>query len=260
MTGLPEPGGASVHRDNGLPASRWVLLADVDPAVGERLLVTLAALEVPALLEIPPAAGQPGGSGSSPSVLYVDADRQDDARSALARDFADSTRLRVPPRTPAAEVDTDAAWAEIVSGWDRSETGPVPPWPVSEELDQAGHGSDLTQRAPGAQTPGAQPPASGAAMPGPALGPRDHVPAEDPRDDHYVPPPPPPLPRLRRNTILALAALVLGIVLLFAPGLVGLYRADWVVVAGIVCVVGSVAALVYGMRDSGVDPDDGAVV
>jgi hypothetical protein len=41
-------------------------------------------------------------------------------------------------------------------------------------------------------------------------------------DEHYVPPEPPPLPRLRPVTILALILIVAGVLLLVAPGLIGL--------------------------------------
>jgi hypothetical protein len=41
-------------------------------------------------------------------------------------------------------------------------------------------------------------------------------------DEHYVPPEPPPLPRLRPMTVLALILVAAGVLLLVAPGLVGL--------------------------------------
>jgi hypothetical protein len=41
-------------------------------------------------------------------------------------------------------------------------------------------------------------------------------------DEHYVPPEPPPLPRLRPMTVLALLLVVVGVLLLVAPGLIGL--------------------------------------
>jgi len=41
-------------------------------------------------------------------------------------------------------------------------------------------------------------------------------------DEHYIPPEPPPLPRLRPMTIVALVLVVAGVVLLIAPGLIGL--------------------------------------
>jgi hypothetical protein len=41
-------------------------------------------------------------------------------------------------------------------------------------------------------------------------------------EEHYVPPEPPPLPKLRPLTIVALALIVIGVVLLIIPTLIGL--------------------------------------
>lgn len=41
-------------------------------------------------------------------------------------------------------------------------------------------------------------------------------------EEHYVPPEPPPLPRLRPITVLALILVVAGVLLLAAPGVIGL--------------------------------------
>lgn len=41
-------------------------------------------------------------------------------------------------------------------------------------------------------------------------------------EEHYVPPEPPPLPKLRPLTIVALALIVLGVVLLIIPTVIGL--------------------------------------
>ncbi|MFL6141203.1 MAG: hypothetical protein ACJ72N_04925 [Labedaea sp.] len=41
-------------------------------------------------------------------------------------------------------------------------------------------------------------------------------------EEHYVPPEPPPLPRLRPITVLALVLVVAGVLLLAAPGIIGL--------------------------------------
>jgi hypothetical protein len=80
-------------------------------------------------------------------------------------------------------------------------------------------------------------------------------------DEHFVPEPPPPLPRLRPGTRWALAAILLGVLLIvcrafwdYVPDAVGL---------GVLAVVGGFVALVAMMREdrpSDSDPDDGAVV
>lgn len=284
MTTGPDPGGASLRRDNGLRAERWSALAALDPAAGDDVLAALARRGVAALVESrrrsAPGVEGPGGApaGARHDLLWVDAGLRDEARALLAAEFAG--RVTVLPADPddldqpggapersgavgpgstgpggpshGSPLDEDAAWEQIVAGWDREEAGPVPPWPVNEDVPTAG---DPAPRSTVVR------PAQPAGTPRPPSGPRDHTPAHDPADDHYVPPPPPPLPRLRRNTVAALVALALGVVLLFAPRLIGLRGGDTVAITGIACIVGSVVALVHGMRDRGAGGgDDGAVV
>jgi hypothetical protein len=82
-------------------------------------------------------------------------------------------------------------------------------------------------------------------------------------DNHYVPPPPPPAPRLKPRTLGACAAIVLGVILLFAPSLLDVAPGAGTSFLGLLFAGGGAAALVYWMRDApGVDdgPDDGAVV
>ena len=79
----------------------------------------------------------------------------------------------------------------IVAGW-HSE-GEVPQWPT----------------APAPAAP---------AVPAPAPAP---APAAEDEDEHFVPPDPPPLPRLGPPAAVGLVLLVLGVVLVSAPGWVG---------------------------------------
>ena len=116
-------------------------------------------------------------------------------------------------------------------------------------------------------------PSSGADRPGPSpeasrQPPRqeDGLPAwADPQaedDDHFVPPPPPPVPRLRPRTLGAVLCAVLGVLVLFAPGALGLSATRGGGFLGLVLLAGGAGALVWWMRDSspGGGPDDGAVV
>ncbi len=94
-----------------------------------------------------------------------------------------------------------------------------------------------------------------------------HTEPEDDRerpepDDHYVPPEPPPFPVLRASTIVALAILALGVVLLVAPGLFGLHSSLGTPLS-LVALCAGVGLLILRMRntpppDSGWD--DGAQV
>jgi len=105
--------------------------------------------------------------------------------------------------------DVDAAFAEIVAGLEREGVGRTVP--------------DVDDDPPAEPKP-APAPAAPPAPPAPSW--RGHEGEWDwswgTDDEHYVPPDPPPLPRLRPLTIVALALIVVGVVLLIVPTLVGL--------------------------------------
>jgi hypothetical protein len=158
--------------------------------------------------------------------------------------------------TPGA--DSDAAWQAIVDSWGKESDTPVPPWPVSEDVDdtratiadEAATSRRLRRRTD------------------PDLDDEDGLPAwlepealED--DGHYVPPPPPPIPKVHRHTVGSLVALTVGLILVFAPNLFGQVQSVGLGVIGIALMLGGAGALVWHMRDappSDSGPDDGAVV
>lgn len=162
------------------------------------------------------------------------------------------------------EDDADAAWRRIVEGFDQEATSPVPPWPVSEDVDPP---------AP-RRLPGSRPERSGE----PGVAPRrrrrgddedalpDWVEPEALDDDgHYEPPPPPPVPRLAPKKLGAVAAIGLGLLLLFVPGVLDAFQLSRAGVSGfgLLLLLGGAAGLVYLMRDAppgDSGPDDGAVV
>ena len=204
-----------------------------------------------------------------------------------------------PPSAP-RPLDDDAVFAQIVAGFARDlpQDGERP-WPEAEDLPPEGRrrrGDDPSAPPPArGDLPGAPPRGSRALPPRPlppgplppralppralpprALPPRP-LPPEEPGptgptpaweppgldDGHYVPPPPPPVPRIRLRTLAALLSVLLGLVVLFAPHLVGLSTRDLAVgVLGLALLAGGAGALVWWMRDSASDsgPDDGAVV
>ena len=229
--------------------------------------------------------------------LWVDPARADLARGVVTSEVADLTALlaeddpgatahglvRPVPRTAAIRVlpppvlpgrpapvppavdpplpdhlDDDEVFRQIVAGFASTSSDPVPPWPVSEDLEP-----------PTARRTPAVPPAD------PPFPPRrrrrdveqglpDWVEPEALEDDgHYTPPPPPPVPRVRLRTVGSAALLMLGLVLLFVPRLVGLSDTNGVLLLGMACAAGGAALLVNGMRDApptDSGPDDGAVV
>jgi hypothetical protein len=78
-----------------------------------------------------------------------------------------------------------------------------------------------------------------------------------------VPPEPPPLPRLGLSSLLGLALLVVGVVLLAVPGLLG-GPVGLGIVPGLLAMTAGLGWLVFGLRrgrDEGpADTDDGAVL
>ncbi len=183
------------------------------------------------------------------------------------------------------DADLDAAFAEIVAGWDDDPSPPVPPWPAVEDVDPEptsmeqlrleGDRSAKDEPTPGSVPPSgplastAQEATTGPIGPlgplgpptGPASpGPRDWELAAQP-DEHYQPPEPPPLPRGDLAGQLAWAGLLLGpAFLLFAA----LFWRDvgqlWIAVAAAAFVGGFVALVVRLPATRGDDDDDGAVV
>ena len=161
---------------------------------------------------------------------------------------------------PAAE-DPDAAWLAIVEGFDREADHPVPPWPVTEDVDPPRRPSASRPERSGEPRRRRGDDAEGedAALPG-------WVEPEALDDEgHYEPPPPPPVPRLAPRKLAAVAGMLLGLALLLRPSLVGPFQLSpaGVFVVGLTLVLGGAATLVLLMRDApptDSGPDDGAVV
>ena len=164
---------------------------------------------------------------------------------------------------PAGDDDPDEAFRRIVEGFSRDADGPVPPWPVAEDVEPPSR-----RLLPGRSEKPAeeeQPPPrrrrtdrdEDDALPGWV------EPAAIEDEGHYVPPPPPPVPRLAPQKLAAAATLLAGLILMFAPGLLLQDRTAFVGMVGVLLTVGGAAAIVYLMRDAppdGSGPDDGAVV
>ncbi|MFI9818460.1 hypothetical protein [Saccharothrix variisporea] len=135
--------------------------------------------------------------------------------------------------------DVDATFAEIVAGLEREGVGRT--WPDATDSFE----DDDTEAEPAKPTrPEGQP----------AVATADDEDDDDP-DDHFVPPEPPPLPALRAGTIAALLIMLLGVVLLVAPGLFGLTSAIGTPLALIVLCSGA-GWLVLRIRN-GPPPDSG---
>jgi hypothetical protein len=157
--------------------------------------------------------------------------------------------------------DVDAAFAEIVAGLARD--GVTPDWPQHDEGNEPPAGHTPTATALSGRPPSSDVDSPRATGQQPSETEPDQQPAKSTRgpdrppseEDHFVPPEPPPLPRLRRGTVMGLALLVLGLLLLVAPGLLGLASRISTPLA-LVAITGGIGWLVLRIRQ-GPPPDSG---
>jgi hypothetical protein len=221
------------RRDNGLEAALWSPLGDVDPRVGEHLLDLLHAVGIAAYLE-PSSDVEPyTRTVSLPSPpsdrLFVDRSRRAEARTVVDQHVPAVDVPPAPGPEPAAarrELDEDAEWARIVSAF------------------EAEHGRSAAPDEPAELAP----------------PPPHELPVLDRPDEHFEPPPAPPIPAPAPASLYAVLLIVAGVLLIGAPGILGL-SADLGLVIGVAGIAGGVAMLVSRMRDrSDDDGDDGAVV
>lgn len=221
--------GGRGRRDNGLDATSWSPLRDVDPRVGEHLLDLLEAAGIAAYLTPSVDVGPYTREQSLPSPpsdrLFVDRSRQTEAR-VLVDQHADEHPRRAEPVPVRADLDEDAEWSRIVAAY------------------EAEHGS-----APVDEEPSDAPP------------PAPHeVSVLDLPEEHYEPPAPPPVPVPSPASLYAVLLVVAGLVLVGAPSLLRL-SSDVGLVLGVAAIAGGAAMLVSRMRErSDSDGDDGAVV
>ena len=128
------------RRGNGLLASNFVALADVDPRLGAHLLDLLRLAEVPAYLE--PAAPDRARGRSPRDRLYVAGSLREQALAVVAA-AADEAGGRVVPAASSedllAGIDTDAEFTALVAEWEGQppdETGPPPSDVVPESPEE----------------------------------------------------------------------------------------------------------------------------
>ncbi|MFC1416788.1 hypothetical protein [Streptacidiphilus cavernicola] len=171
-------------------------------------------------------------------------------------DAADGPAADAAEQPPGAT--DDELFARLVAGFDDPVEAADRSWPAAEDV------ADLApQTRPRPAEPLVRLPRIQAIPP---VDPRAWTPAEDPDEDHYVPPPPPPLPRTEAPTRLAIVALVGGMVLFlvsaigYLPELGGMGE-----LLGIAFFIGGVGTLFARMRtgdddDDHDDPQRGAVV
>ncbi|WP_409332646.1 DUF308 domain-containing protein [Trujillonella humicola] len=218
------------RRDNGLDATLWSPLRDVDPRVGEHLLDVLREAGIAAYLEPATDVGPYTRTVFLPSPpsdrLFVDRARVGEGRDLVEQHGDEHAPERTAPRAARGEVDEDAEWARIVSAY------------------EAENGRAVVDREPA----DAPPPAP------------HEIPVLDRPEEHFEPPPPPPVGVPSPNSLYAGLLIAAGALLIVAPGAVGL-TIDIGLVLGVAAVLGGVFMLVSRMRERSVDDgDDGAVV
>lgn len=279
------------RRGNGLQSADWGALVDLDPRLSEALLSRLAAAHVAAFVEPAIGADRFTRATTHPDRpldrLWVDPTRADAAREVVGAEVADLTALLAEqdpgatahglvqpvPRTAARRVltpptlpgppsrDPDEEFRRIVEGFSREGDSPVPPWPVSEDVDPAPR-----RRLPLRPEPEGEDgvPRRRRTDPVPEADLPEWLEPEAVEDEgHYVPPPPPPVPRLAPQKIAAALAVVAGVLLMFAPSVLLQDRTDFVLFLGLLLTAGGAGAMIYLMRDApptDSGPDDGAVV
>lgn len=253
-------------RDNGLRAETYEPLADLDPRLADAMLERLRDSHI-AAYAIPAGSELSGHFGTRlperpTDRLYVDAEATEPAWQVLRTHLPSmdvereggSSELS-PGQQEADRVtgadegrDEDEVWREIIDAYDTEPSGPVPPWPASEDLDEAEKG-DFT---------GDQASEENASHHGRVI----RQPEYDP-DEHFVPPPPPPVPRPDPVTAVSWLGLFGGPAYLLLATMLDWNIPGWAAFVSVAAFVGGFVTLVVRMGDhpppdSG--PDDGAVL
>lgn len=246
------------RRDNGLEASTFRALRDVDPRVGEHLLDVLRDAGIAAYLDPTSDVDAVTRSIALPSPpsdrLYVDRHKTTEATALIddlhaeELDSAQSDPAPEPGLRPATvpsapsgstpSTTDDAQWRELIAAYeaDHGLLGDT----LTDDFDE-------TARRRAAEREEAS---------------RAALEADEAADEeHYEPPPPPPLPVLSKSAAYALVLLTGGALLLIAPGVLGLSSSVGFIF-GVLGIASGVGMLVWRMREGPQfeDPDDGAIV
>jgi hypothetical protein len=276
------------RRDNGLSAAEYVAVGDVDPRVGEHLLDVLGLDGIAAYLR-PSSDLNPITRSSSLPKRPTDRLYVDRAHVATARDYvrrlaedAEPEPFGAGSRTEAVPLnaaEVDAAWAEIVAGYDRTadvlrpEGAPRDPTADPSAGPRAGSiasdpAADPTQSRvrpeetgrPGwvrLPPPGATPRGSDTDEPS-ILDGLDTFGAgfEDDEEEGYTPPQAPPIPRPSMPSVLAVLGIVGGLIIFLQPTLLPISERS-AMLLGFTAVVSGFATLVWRLRPGDDDDDTG---
>lgn len=283
------------RRDNGLHATEYAIVGDVDPRIGEHLLDVLAAGGIAAYLQ-PSADLNPVTRTTTVPARPTDRLYVDRRHLATAREYLRQLTDESVPRESSNDPDIEAEWARIVAGF-HAETAVdgQRPWPAAEDMadDPVGPADTGTETGGKSLGPGTPPrvdqeaggPGTGvrqlpwaADISGISLGRTDDGRTEggslldgldtfgtgfpDDPEDRYIPPPPPPLPRISKYAVAGVLGVTLGFILFLFPALLPLDR-GLVITIGFVSILSGFVTLVWRLRpgdEEDDDPGDGAVV
>jgi hypothetical protein len=262
---VPAGGARRGRRDNGLSAAEYAAVGDVDPRVGEHLLDVLAGAGIAAYLQpatdLHPVTRTTTLPARPTDRLFADRDHLDTAKDLLARLRADERgpdAAASGPRAAAPEpFDVEAAWAGIVAGFNERVDSTTAHWPAAEDVaDDDGTDEEPADLQRVIRYAADESPPS-------LLDALDTFGADLPDEDEgYTPPPPPPLPRPSRPALVAILAIVGGLVIFFAPGVLPI-SSNLALLLGFGALLTGVVTLIWRLRsgdDEDEDPDDGAVV
>lgn len=250
-------------RSNGLTASAYTPVADLDPTVADSLLDDLKAQGVAAYtkpLGSPTTAGsdRPEIRTSAKDRLFVDAAASSDVRAMLSN--------RDPDLLTRSD---DLTWAQLVAGFDTPLETDVAPWPADEDylldarplVDER----DVAARQPPAKTVDEPPARWGSRVEASETTDDDDFLAststtrhlEEDDDEHkFIPDPPPPLPTLPPYKQLAWAGLLGGPLLLLLGAIAHVALPGWASGLAIISFIGGFITLVATMGEDS-DGDGG---
>lgn len=241
-------------RSNGLTASSYLPVADVNPTVAEALFDDLRARGIAAYAE----------PVNSPSVSGFD--RPEYRVEVLVRLYVDAAateqalRLVTAVDPSVSAPNDDLTWAQIVAGYDAPTSAEAAPWPAYEDLDPD-HVHEDDQSSASFTVSAIEQAAALREEARRAAQRREARRSEE--EDRFVPPPPPPLPRLSAADQVAWLGLIGGPVVLIAAALFSLSLPAWLTLLAALGFIGGFVTLVIRMDDGSTrldDPDDGAQV
>ena len=218
--------------NNGLLASSYVPLTDIETSVAPRVLTALERSRIAAYL---------ASSGNDGTLrLYVASGERSDARTVVAAVLrANGTETEpVTGRSedPLAGVDADAEFAAIVADWHVDTHDAI----RKAEHDLSREDEDWRLRLNQQETPDT-----------------DELTWLD--DDHYVPPNPPPIPRPTAPFVLGLLLVAIAIVLLALGSELGMAFETRLFIA-VVAILSATGVFIWRLRARRDEDDDGAVL